>query len=143
MNAWIYQQTAVTELPTHVVGFVYLITNTLNGRKYIGKKLAKFSKTRYRMVTLKNGTKKRRAIKTKIDSDWLTYHGSSEELQKDVDLHGSQHFIREILHLCDSKAKCTYLEAKEQFLRGVLESNDYYNRQISARVHKRNILDKA
>ena len=63
----------VTVLPEDCVGFVYLITNTKSDRKYIGKKLAKFAKTKYRIVKLKNGTKKRKKIKEKIDSDWETY----------------------------------------------------------------------
>ena len=44
-------------------------------------------------------------------------------------------FKREILHLCNSKGECNYLEAKEQFARGVLESDDYYNGHIRVRVH--------
>ena len=58
------------ELPEDCVGFVYLITNLINDRKYIGKKLAKFSKTTYKTVKLKNGTKKKKKIRSKIDSDW-------------------------------------------------------------------------
>jgi hypothetical protein len=40
---WLYQDTPVETLPEECVGFVYQITNNLSGRKYIGKKLAKFS----------------------------------------------------------------------------------------------------
>ena len=47
---WLYESTTITELPEDCVGFVYLITNNLTGRKYIGKKLAKFSKTTYKTV---------------------------------------------------------------------------------------------
>ena len=56
---WLYQDTPVETLPEECVGFVYLITNNLSGRKYIGKKLAKFSKTTYKTVKQKNGTKKK------------------------------------------------------------------------------------
>ena len=72
---WIYQGNTVESLPEDCVGFVYLITNNVSGRKYIGKKLAKFSKTKYQTVKLKNGTKKKKKIRSKIDSDWLTYYG--------------------------------------------------------------------
>ena len=75
---WIYQGQVVEELPDDCVGFVYIITNTISGRKYIGKKLSKFSKTTYKTVKLKNGTKKKKRIKSKIDSDWQTYWGSEE-----------------------------------------------------------------
>ena len=63
---WYYQNAVVTELPEDCVGFVYIITNNLSGRKYIGKKLAKFSKTTYKTVKLKNGTKKKKKIRSKL-----------------------------------------------------------------------------
>ena len=74
---WLYQGIVVTELPEDCVGYVYIITNTESGRKYIGKKLAKFSKTTYKTVKLKNGKKKRKKIRGKVESDWQEYWGSS------------------------------------------------------------------
>lgn len=133
--AWIYQGTTVEILPEDCVGFVYLITNRVSGRKYIGKKLAKFSKTSYKVVKLKNGTKKKKKIRSKIDSDWREYYGSNEELNKDVAALGVDQFTREIMYYCRSKAECSYIEAREQFTHKVLESQDYYNGQISVRVH--------
>ena len=127
-------------LPEDCVGFVYLITNITSGRKYIGKKLAKFSKSTYKMVKLKNGTKKKKRIKSKIDSDWQEYYGSSPNLQKDIDTLGQENFSREILYYCKSKAECSYIEAREQFARRVLESDDYYNGHIQVRVHGSHIL---
>lgn len=139
---WQYQGNEINELPEDCIGFVYLITNTVSGRKYIGKKLAKFSKTTYRVVKLKNGTKKRKRIKSKIDSDWQTYYGSNDELNKDVALLGAERFTREILYFCKSKAECSYIEAREQFRHQVLESADYYNGHIQVRVHGSHILNK-
>ena len=139
---WLFEGTSVDSLPEDCVGFVYLITNTITGRKYIGKKLAKFSKTSYKTVKLKNGTKKKKKIRSKIDSDWMDYYGSSDELNKDILTLGKENFTREILHYCKSKAHTSYLEAKEQFDRKVLESNDYYNGQISVRVHGSHIINK-
>ena len=43
---WTYQKESITELPEDCIGFVYQITNTTNDRKYIGKKLARFAKSR-------------------------------------------------------------------------------------------------
>ena len=139
---WTYQDQIVNELPDDCVGFVYLITNLTNDRKYIGKKLAKFAKTTYKTVQLKNGTKKKKKIRSKIESDWQEYYGSSLELTADIANIGKENFKREILYYCRSKAECSYIEAREQFDRKVLESTDYYNGQISVRVHGSHILKK-
>ena len=140
--SWLFESTLVESLPEDCVGFVYLITNTVSGRKYIGKKLAKFSKTTVRTVKLKNGTKKKKKIRSKIDSDWQLYYGSNDELKKDIQTLGSEKFIREILYYCTSKAQCSYIEAREQFRHKVLESDAYYNGQISVRVHGSHIKNK-
>ena len=139
---WLYEGTEVTILPEDCVGYVYCITNTVTGRKYIGKKLAKFSKTTYKTIKLKNGNKKRKKIRSKINSDWQLYWGSNEQLKADVLELGSDKFIREILYYCTSKAACSYLEAKEQFTRRVLETDEYYNNIINLRVHGSHILGK-
>jgi len=137
---WYFQNEIVETLPEDCVGFVYLITNNITGRKYIGKKLAKFAKTTYKTVKLKNGTKKKKKIRSKIDSDWRDYYGSNLELSKDVDTLGRENFKREIMFYCKSKSECSYIEAREQFTHKVLESKDYYNGQISVRVHGSHIL---
>ncbi len=62
-------------------------------------------------------------------------------LKKDVLELGHENFSREIIHLCRSKGECGYLEAKEQFIRGVMESDDYYNTWIMVRVRKSHIKD--
>jgi len=139
---WLYENQPVETLPEDCVGFVYLITNLSNERKYIGKKLAKFSKTSQKTVKLKNGTKKKKKIRSKVDSDWRDYYGSSPELSKDVESQGKDNFKREILYYCGSKSECSYIEAREQFSRRVLESRDYYNGHIQVRVHGSHIIGK-
>jgi len=125
---WTYNNIDFTEdLIGDNYGFVYCITNTTNNRKYIGKKFFYSAKTKQ-----VKGKKKR----FKVGSDWQTYYGSSAELAKDVLSLGHDKFKREILHLCLSKGDCGYLEAKEQFIRGALESDDYYNTWIMVRVRK-------
>lgn len=124
---WIYQNTEFTELPPGIIGFVYMITNTIDGRRYVGKKLLYFTKTK-----VVNKKKKR----IKVESDWLEYFSSSKELQKDVETLGKENFNREILFLCKNKGSMSYLEAKLQFQYEVLENQDqWYNRQIQCRVH--------
>jgi len=139
---WLFENEAVSTLPETCIGYVYCITNLVSGKKYIGKKLAKFSKTTYKVVKLKSGNKKRKRIRSKIDSDWQLYWGSNEELKQDVAKLGSDSFKREILYYCSSKAICSYLEAKEQFDRRVLESVEYYNNIINLRVHGSHIFGK-
>ena len=140
--SWFHQGILIESLPEECVGFVYLITNTISGRKYIGKKLAKFSKTTYKVVKQKNGIKKKKKIRSKIDSDWRDYYGSNDQLNTDVATLGTLNFKREILYYCTSKAQCSYIEAREQFRHQVLESDDYYNGQISVRVHGSHIKNK-
>lgn len=128
---WLYNGEVVNEIDPKYIAFVYMITNLTDGRKYIGKKLTKFSRTK----TVK-GKKK----KVKIDSDWQTYWSSSEEVQKDVQELGEDNFRREILHFCLSKGTSTYLEAKEQFANEVLENPDlWYNGHIQCRVHRNHL----
>ena len=131
---WIYNGKDITSLPQEVVGFVYEITNTTNGRKYIGKKLARFKRSR---PPLKGRKNKRRY---KVNSDWKDYYGSSDDLTIDVNRLGKDKFKREILFFCKSKVELSYIEAREQFARKVLESNDYYNGHIRVRVHGKGIL---
>ena len=132
--SWLYKGTEITELPQDVVGFVYEITNNTNGRKYIVKKLARFKRSR---PPLKGRKNKRRY---NVDSDWREYYGSSDDLTIDVNKLGKDKFTREILFFCSSKAELSYVEAREQFARKVLETNDYYNGHIRVRVHGKGIL---
>jgi len=131
---WTYNSNPVDELPEDCEGFVYLITNLADGRKYVGKKLAKFKKTR---PPLKGKKNKRRE---KVESDWQDYWGSSDNLKADVAKLGPDKFSREILHFCNSRGLMSYLEAREQFERRVLETDEYYNGIINVRVGGSKIL---
>lgn len=130
-DEWLYNNSIFSEeLIGENYGFVYVITNLQSNKKYIGKKLFYSSKTKQ-----VKGKKKR----FKIFSDWKNYYGSNDELKKDIASQGKNNFKREIIHLCKTKGECSYLEAKEQFLNGVLEFEDYYNTWIMVRVRKSHI----
>jgi hypothetical protein len=139
---WLFEGTEITDLPDDKVGFVYLITNLVTGRRYIGKKLSKFSKVKYKVITQKNGIKKRKKIRSKIDSDWQTYWSSSPEVQADVKALGEDKFTREILYFADSKGSLSYLEAREQFARQALENpTNWYNGIIQCRIHRSHVVN--
>ena len=131
---WTYQGKTIDEIPQGVEGFVYLITNLTNNKKYVGKKLAKFKTTK---PPLKGKKNKRRGYK---ESDWKEYWGSSDHLLEDVQKLGEDKFTREILYMCPSRGVMSYLEAKEQFDRRVLETDEYYNGIINVRVGSSKIL---
>lgn len=139
---WLFEGTEITDLPDDKVGFVYLITNLVTGRRYIGKKLSKFSKVKYKVVLQKNGIKKRKKIRSQIDSDWQTYWSSSPEVQADVRALGEDKFTREILYFADSKGSLSYLEAREQFARQALENpTNWYNGIIQCRIHRSHVVN--
>ena len=134
---WTYEGKKIDSISDEYEGFVYLITNKTTGQKYIGKKLAKFKTTK---PPLKGRKNKRRGYK---ESDWRDYWGSSDRLQADVDKLGPDNFTREILYFCKSRAEMSYIEAREQFDRRVLETDEYYNGIINVRVGGSDKLRKA
>ena len=134
---WTYQGNKIDTISDEYEGFVYLITNLKTGQKYIGKKLAKFKTTK---PPLKGRKNKRRGYK---ESDWKDYWGSSDRLNADVQSLGPENFTREILYFCKSRAEMSYIEAREQFDRRVLETDEYYNGIINVRVGGSDKLRKA
>ena len=119
--------------PKEMYGFVYLITNLKTDKKYIGKKFFWSSKT---LPITK--TRKRRK-KLLVESDWRNYWGSNKWLQQDVEELGEDNFKREILHICKTKGELAYMEMKEQVLRDVLLTEDYYNGIIAVKVNANSV----
>ena len=129
-NKWIYNNQDFLNIPDKAIGFVYLITDTINKKYYIGKKLFWTSK-----IVQKN--KKKR--KVKVESDWKCYYGSNQTLKDLVEQNDIHCFTREILYICYSKSECSYLEAKEQFVRDVILSPEYYNDWISCKITRKHM----
>jgi len=117
----------VNELP---YGFVYLIENTINGKKYIGKKQIKSVK---KLKPLK-GKKNKRHVD--VETDWKTYTSSSVDVNNDITQFGKDKFNFSILKFCNSKSEMAYEEAKLQFMHDVLLTEGWYNGIINLRINR-------
>ena len=136
-NPWYFEGTPfVSENIDDNFGFVYLITNLTNGRKYIGRK--------YFWSFRKPPGKKR---KVKKESDWKKYYGSCPELKEDIERLGRQNFSRTILSLHKTPGKTNYEETRQLFTNNVLtESLDngvpkFYNSNILSRYFRKDYYD--
>lgn len=131
---WYYNGEEFTsEMIGDYVGFVYLITDLSNGKKYVGKKTLM---SKRKLPPLKGKTRRRTKI---VETDWQDYYGSSEEVKALVEDRGRDQFKREILHLCKGKGEMSYLELKEQVDREVLFKDEYYNEFIGAKIHSKHV----
>ena len=116
-------------------GFIYRITNTVNGHDYVGRKYFTTIKKR---PPLKGKKNKRRET---IETDWKEYWGSSPKLLADIEQLGKDKFTREIIHLCSSRGETNYMEAYYQFTEGVLLREDNYNGIIQIKLGKNSVKD--
>ena len=132
-ETWTFNGKLFESTPEEYQGFVYQLTEIHSNKKYIGKK--NFWKPKTFPI---NKTRKRR-VRTRVESDWKDYYGSSNEVRKIVEEHGTQTFKREILKLCKNKGEMSYYEAKLQFDNDVLFRDDYYNNFIGCRIHAKHL----
>lgn len=140
---WFYKGEEVLAIPEKVVGFIYQITSLSDGRKYLGKKKSAFKKTAIKTVKLKSGEKRKKKVRSMVESDWLTYYGSSDELNKLVNEQGAENFKREVLEWCYTLSEMNYLEAKYQFDTDCLRKPDeYFNAWIMVRVRRDHLIKK-
>lgn len=128
---WIFENKEITNIndfPTESFGFIYKIYNCNNNKCYIGKKF--LFHTIKRKV---NGKLK----KVKKESDWKSYNGSNKFLK--LDIENGDIIKKEILYICKTKKQLTYYELKYLFLESVLESEQYYNDNISGKFYRRDL----
>jgi hypothetical protein len=131
---WLYNGIEFTEdMVGDWFGFIYEITNLIDGRKYVGRKF--FTRSGTKQI---KGKKK----KVRLSSGWANYWSSSKELQEDVKKLGEENFSRKILYLCKSRSECSYRETKEIFIRDALLTTEYYNSWVSCKIHKAHVLNK-
>ena len=137
-NPWVYDGNPFTSNDIgEYFGFVYLITNLTNQRKYLGRKY--FWSFR---------TPKGKKRKVKSESDWKKYYGSCPELKEDIDRIGKDNFSRTILSLHKTKGKTNYEETRQLFTNNVLtESLDngepaFYNSNVLSRYFRKDYYGK-
>ena len=131
---WYYNGEEFTsEMIEDNIGFVYIITDKSNDKKYVGKKLFQ---SKRRLPPLKGKTRKRTVIK---ESDWQEYFGSSDEVKALVEEKGADNFHREILHLCKTKGVMSYLELYEQMKNHVLLDDNFYNGIVQVKIHRSHV----
>lgn len=133
--SWLYKGKVLEEddIPPKAAGFIYLITHKATGRRYIGRKL---------LTRAHRRQKNKKIIRSRVESDWREYWSSSPELLAAIEAEGTDNFVREVLMFAPTKGLMNYLEERFQYTLGVLESEDWYNTNIRAKMFGRNILGK-
>ena len=130
---WYYNNELYEITPEEYQGFVYQITELDTDKKYIGKK------NFWKPKTLPITKKRKRRVRTRTESDWKQYYGSSNEVCRLVEERGTEKFKREIVKLCKTKGEMSYHEAKMQFDNDVLLREDYYNNFIGCKIHAKHL----
>ena len=138
---WLYKDkeiNSIEDMPADTFGFVYLVTHTPSGKKYLGKKQLISNRT---LPPLKGSKRKRKIQK---ESDWKTYYGSQTEVKQLVkESKDKLEFVREIIIFTSTKKQLTYFETKLQFVNEVLENDEYLNSNILGKFFRKDLYDKS
>ena len=132
-NPWIFNGTPfLSEDINGMHGFVYCITNTLSGKRYIGRKY-------FHQLRKPRGGGRR----VKSESDWKKYYGSSAELTEERKRLGNLVFKRDILSQHKTKGLVNFEETRQLFLNNVLTeamsdgTPAFYNSNILGRYMRK------
>ena len=122
---WIYQgKPFEDDMIGENYGFVYNITCTVTGQRYIGRK---YFWSRRTLPPLKGKTRKRH---TKYPSNWKEYWSSSKIVAREIEKYGYEKFTREIISLHPDKRETNYHEIALQFHLNVLEARNENGERI-------------
>jgi len=132
---WVYKGNELTDdmIPAKAQGFIYILTYTPTGQRYIGRKL--LTKAHRRQLNKK-------IIRSRVESDWREYWSSSPEIKSMIEREGTDNFVREVLVFANTKGQLNYLEEKFLYCVSALESEDWLNSNIRSKMYKRNIIGK-
>ena len=136
---WLYKDkeiNSIEDMPADTFGFVYLVTHTPSGKKYLGKKQLISNRT---LPPLKGQKKKRKIQK---ESDWKTYYGSQAEIKTLVkEAESMLEFQREIRIFVSTKKLLGYYENKLLYAYDVLENDEWLNNNISGKYFRKDFIN--
>ena len=137
-DMWLYKNkeiNSIEDMPADTFGFVYLVTHTPSGKKYLGKKQLIANRT---LPPLKGQKKKRKIQK---ESDWKTYYGSQAEIKTLVkESQDMLEFVREIIIFTSTKKLLGYYENKLLYAYDVLENDEWLNNNISGKYFRKDFI---
>jgi len=158
MSNWKYKGKVIEELddmPDEVFGFIYRVTHEPSGKKYLGRKQLIYERKRKigKRETKRLKEEKKEAGEdhwwivpkykyVKKESDWKSYYGSADDIQKLLEKDGEDAFDREILDFAYHKKQLNYKEVKLLFEQNVLEDDLYINSNIQGKFYPKDALDQ-
>mgnify|MGYP003633999631 FL=1 len=138
--SWVYKGEVFNDskIPEGALGFIYEMEAIIDGKavRYVGKKnFYSTTKKKFGVKALANMEDKRAKKYTiQVKTNYQNYYSSNKVLQ---DAHKAGVIIKRFMvRICFSKTELTYHETKFQFVREVLEKEEYLNANILGRFYK-------
>ena len=138
--SWVYKGEVFNDskIPEGAIGFIYEMEAIIDGKavRYVGKKnFYSTTKKKFGVKALANMEDKRAKKYTiQVKPNYQNYYSSNKVLQ---DAHKAGVIIKRFMvRICFSKTELTYHETKFQFVREVLEKEEYLNQNILGRFYK-------